>query len=211
MKICEIFYSLQGESTFSGLPCIFVRTSGCNLRCNYCDTKYAYEEGYEITVDEILQRIKQFNCRMLAITGGEPLLQEEIYCFIEKVLGEKYRVLLETNGSLKINKLPARVIKIVDVKCPGSGQSDLMDFENFNHLNKEDQVKFVLSDRADYDWAKKIILTNKLSNRVNILLSPVFGILTPRKLAEWILEDNLDVRFQLQLHKIIWDPCMRGV
>ena len=211
MKICEIFYSIQGESTFSGFPCIFVRTSGCNLRCTYCDTKFAYEEGSEMTVNEIIERIKQYNCRMLEITGGEPLLQEDVYKLIERALKKKYKVLLETNGSLRINKLPVQVIKILDVKCPGSGQSDLMDFENLSYLNKEDQIKFVLSDRADYDWAKEIMLADNLINRVNVLLSPVFGSLELKKLAEWILADNLDVRFQIQLHKIIWDPCMRGV
>jgi len=211
MKICEIFYSIQGESTFSGLPCIFIRTSGCNLRCSYCDTKFAYKEGYEMGVYEILEKIKQYNCRLLEITGGEPLLQEKIYELINQVINKGYTIILETNGSLLIDRLPKQVIKILDIKCPGSCQSDLMNFKNLNYLNKEDQIKFVIMDRVDYDYAKEVILNNKLVDRVNILFSPVHEILEPKRLAEWILRDNLNVRLQIQLHKIIWDPLMRGV
>ena len=212
MKICEIFYSIQGESTFSGLPCIFIRTSGCNLKCLYCDTRFAYEEGYEIKAQEILEKIKNYNCNLIEITGGEPLLQEEVYGFIEKALKMKYLILFETNGSLPVNRLPKEVIKILDIKCPGSGQSEMMDLNNLNYLNRNDQVKFVIMDENDYNWVKKIIEENNLTNITeNILFSSVYGILDPKKLAEWILKDNLNVRLQLQIHKIIWGSCMRGV
>ena len=212
MKICELFYSIQGESTFSGMPCIFIRTSGCNLRCSYCDTKFAYEEeGYEISPEKVLKNIKEYNCRLLEVTGGEPLLQEEIYDLIEMVLEENYNVLLETNGSLLTDKVPEQVIKIVDIKCPESGQSNLMNFENLNYLKKKDHVKFVLTDKADYEWAKGVISDYNLIGRTNILVSPACNILDIKKLAEWILKDSLDVRLQVQLHKIIWDPLMRRV
>jgi len=212
MKICEIFYSIQGESTFLGLPCIFIRTSGCNLKCLYCDTRFAYEEGYEIKAQEILEKIKNYNCNLIEITGGEPLLQEEVYGFIEKALKMKYLILFETNGSLPVNRLPEEVIKILDIKCPGSGQSEMMDFNNLSHLNRNDQVKFVIMDENDYNWAKKIIEENNLTSITeNILFSPVYGILDPKKLAEWILKDNLNVRLQVQMHKIIWGHNAKGV
>ena len=212
MKICEIFYNIQGESTFSGLPCVFIRTSGCNLRCSYCDTRFAYEEGYEIKTGKILEKIKKFNCNLVEITGGEPLLQEEVYDFIEKSLEANYRILIETNGSILTNRLPKQVIKILDIKCPGSGQSEMMDLNNLSYLKMNDQVKFVIMDEGDYNWAKNLISENNLTSITeNILFSSVYGILDPKKLAEWILKDNLNVRLQLQIHKIIWGSCMRGV
>lgn len=212
MKICEIFYSIQGESTFSGLPCIFIRTSGCNLRCSYCDTRFAYEEGYEIKAEKILEKIKSYNCNLIEITGGEPLLQEEVYGFIDKALKANYRILIETNGSILTDRLPKQVTKILDIKCPGSGQSEMMDFNNLSYLNRDDQVKFVIMDESDYNWAKKVIAENNLTSITeNILFSSVYGILDPKKLAEWILKDNLNVRLQVQMHKIIWGPCMKEV
>ncbi len=212
MKICEIFYSIQGESTFSGLPCIFIRTSGCNLRCSYCDTRFAYEEGYEMKTSKILEKIKKFDCNLIEITGGEPLLQKEVYDFIEKALEANYKILIETNGSILTDRLPQQVIKILDIKCPGSGQSEMMDFNNLSYLKRDDQVKFVITDEGDYNWAKNVISKNNLTSITeNILFSSVYGILDSKKLAEWILKDNLDVRLQVQIHKIIWGSCIRGV
>ena len=212
MNICEIFHSIQGESTYSGLPCVFVRTSGCNLRCSYCDTKYAYKNGKDMGIDEIREIIRSYNCGLVEITGGEPLLQcEEANELSSLLIDEGYNVLLETNGSISIKDIDSRVIKIVDIKCPDSGMSDHIHWDNLNHISDHDQVKFVLSSRRDYDWAKEIII-NKLSQRnTEILISTAFGSLEPSEAVKWILVDCLKVRFQLQIHKYIWHPDSRGV
>ncbi|HGE72891.1 TPA: radical SAM protein [Candidatus Poribacteria bacterium] len=212
MKICEIFYSIQGESTYSGLPCIFVRTSGCNLRCLYCDTKYAYENGFEISVDDIIKKIKTYRCRLVEITGGEPLIQiDEVNKLIASLLADDYEVLLETNGSIDIKSVDQNVVKILDLKCPDSGMSENICWENIKYLTDKDQVKFVLSSRKDYEWAKDIINKHFINRKNEILLSTAYGLLKPADVVQWMLNDSLKVRFQLQIHKYIWHPNVRGV
>ncbi len=211
MKINEIFESIQGETSYAGLPCIFVRTAGCNLRCSYCDTVYAYEDGIEMSISAILQYITQFTPKLICITGGEPLLNEDTPVLTKELLERNYTVLIETNGSCDISAIPQKVVKIMDIKCPDSNMSRLMYWENINHLSKLDEVKFVLNSQGDYEWAKKMIHKYRLSIVTNVLLGTVFGTISPRSVVQWILEDNLDVRFQLQLHKYIWEPQTRGV
>jgi 7-carboxy-7-deazaguanine synthase len=211
LKITEIFTSIQGESTYSGLPCTFIRFTGCNLRCSYCDTKYAYEGGEEFTIFELLGRVKEERIALVEITGGEPLLQEGVYNLSEELINEGYTVLMETNGSMSIERLDRRLVKILDLKCPGSGMSEKMDFENLTFLEEKDQVKFVIGNREDYFWTKEIIGRYSLEKRAQVLLSPVTRKVAPKKLAEWILEDRLPVRFQLPLHKYIWGFNARGV
>lgn len=211
MRINEIFKSIQGESSSAGLPVVFVRLTGCNLRCQWCDTKYAYDEGVNVTVDEVMEKIAAFGLKSVQITGGEPLLQEEVYELMERLFDLGYMVSVETNGSIDLSKVDNRVIKIVDIKCPSSGESGQMYFNNLNYLLKSDEVKFVIKDRGDYEWAKGVIERFDLLGKCSILVSPVFGGIEPRQLAEWILEDNLNVRLQIQLHKLIWHPEMRGV
>ena len=211
MKLTEIFYSLQGESTFAGLPCIFIRTAGCNLRCKYCDTTYSYKEGYFLTVQQILQEVQNYNpIKLVEVTGGEPLLQADVYELFDVLHDINYKILLETNGSLLLNKVPEFVTKIVDVKTPSSGFETSFLIENLDFIQNNDQVKFVVSNRYDYDWAKDFIAENQLQNQT-VLFSPVLDSLKPQQLAEWIIEDKLPIRMQLQLHKYIWDKDKRGV
>lgn len=211
MKVNEIFKSIQGESSYAGLPCVFVRTTYCNLRCNWCDTTYAFHEGTERSVKSILEEVRGYRCGLVELTGGEPLLHEEIYPLIAALLEEGHRVLIETSGSVPIDRVDPRAVIILDIKCPGSGMSHTVCWENLKRLKGGDEVKFVIADRADYDWAKEVLSQHpELSGRT-VLFSPVFDRIEPRALAEWILEDRLPVRFQLQLHKYIWDPQMRGV
>lgn len=212
MKICEIFHSIQGETTYSGLPCVFVRTSGCNLRCFYCDTKYAYEGGTEKSVDEILAQVRSYECRLVMITGGEPLAQRDaVNSLIDSLLRDEYKILLETNGSLSIENIDRRVVKIMDLKCPDSGMSEHICWENLQHLCQHDQVKFVLSSRRDYEWAREVIAKYPLLDGLEILLSTAFGRLESENLVKWMLDDKLNARFQLQIHKHIWHPETRGV
>jgi len=211
LKVNEIFKSIQGESWFAGLPCVFIRLTGCNLRCTYCDTAYAYEEGNELPVEEILERVASYNCPMVEITGGEPLLQEETPKLAAALLQKARAVLVETNGTLDIDVLPKGIVRIMDVKCPDSGESGKMLWGNMDRLVKTDEVKFVLQSRRDYEWAKAIVADYQLLRRCMVLFSPAFGVLEPRVLAGWILEDNLSVRLNLQLHKYIWRPEERGV
>jgi 7-carboxy-7-deazaguanine synthase len=235
MVITEIFKSIQGEGTRAGLPCIFVRLTGCNLRCTWCDTAYAFHGGTKMTVDEVFGRVAALaenNSRpaasarapgktapLVELTGGEPLLQEEIYPLAEKLLAAKYAVMIETSGERFIGRLPGQVIKIVDVKCPDSGEADTFDMANLEALGKADEVKFVLATRRDYEFARNFVAEHRLSERVHqVLFSPVFEDpagkwpgLNPRTVSEWILADGLPVRLGLQLHKFIWDPAMRGV
>lgn len=208
MKICEIFASIQGESSLAGIPMIFVRLTGCNLRCSYCDTKYAYYEGQELSVDEVLKKIHSFPLKYVEITGGEPLLQDEVYELMNEVI-KTHKVLLETNGSVSIEKVNPRVKIIMDIKTPGSGMSDRNYIENLRFLKEIDEVKFVLTDRVDYEWAKDFIRTRKIKAK-EILFSPAYGILNPQKLSEWIIEDALHVRLNLQIHKYIFGD-LRGV
>lgn len=211
MKISEIFTSIQGESTFCGLPCTFIRMAGCNLRCKYCDTTYALEGGEELTLDQILSKVRDSGISLVELTGGEPLLQDECYLLVNLLLEEGYDVLLETNGSVPLDKVDSRVVKIVDIKCPGSGMSDHMDFSNIAYLTQKDEVKFVISSREDFDWAMKIIDRYKIIEKCKVLVSPVFSKMEAQKLASWITDEKLPVRLQLQLHKFIWPDMNRGV
>lgn len=208
----EIFYSIQGESVYSGCPCIFVRLTGCNLRCSFCDTQYAYEEGTEMEIAQIMNRISAFNCSLVEITGGEPLLQNDTPLLISKLLENGYRVMMETNGSFDISRIDEKCINIVDIKCPSSNESEKNDLENLKKLHPKDQIKFVIGNRKDYMYAKNIIsLYCPDFSGDHILFSPVSGIMSPADLADWILEDNLNVRFHVQLHKMIWPEKNRGI
>lgn len=212
INVNEIFYSIQGESLATGRPCIFIRLSGCNLRCAYCDTTYAYTQGSRMTVSEILAQISQYNCLLVEITGGEPLQQNETPRLITRLIQTGYEVLLETNGTFDIGKIHDQCVKIVDIKCPSSGESDKTDLNNLSRIGRRDQIKFVIANRNDYEYSKNIL--KRLPNLFpmhQVLFSPVFSELKPDLLASWILADNLDVRFHLQLHKFIWSHTMRGV
>ena len=211
MKINEIFKSIQGETSYAGLPSAFVRVTGCNLRCNYCDTTYAYEEGKEMSLSTILECIARLKTKIVCVTGGEPLSNNDTPLLLEELLVKNYTVLVETNGSYDIRTIPQEIIKIMDIKCPDSNMSHLMNWQNIKYLTKFDEVKFVLSSRKDYDWTKAVIYKYNLSELANILIGTVFGAISPKMVVQWILEDNLDVRFQLQLHKYIWEPHTRGV
>jgi len=211
MKVCEIFTSIQGESSYAGLPCTFIRLTGCNLRCTYCDTTYAYAEGSERSEEEIMGIVRDSGVKFVEITGGEPLLQEDVYPLIERLLDSAYTVLVETNGSLSIHEIDKRAVRILDIKTPGSGMSGEMDYSNLAHLKQSDEIKFVLTGRTDYEWAKEIISRYALGERGHVLLSPAFGNLSPEQLAGWILEDRLDVRLNLQLHTYIFGPGRKGV
>lgn len=208
MKLCEIFSSIQGESSLAGIPMIFIRLTGCNLRCTYCDTKYAYTEGEEIPLEKILKKIRLFPFRFVEITGGEPLLQDEVYSLMDELVKE-YTVLLETNGSLSVERVNPNVKIIMDIKTPGSGMSDRNYLKNLELLKDIDEVKFVLTDRYDYEWAKNFIKNNSIKIK-EVLFSPVFGLLNPEELARWIIKDSLNVRLNLQIHKYIFGN-RRGV
>lgn len=213
MRITEIFHSIQGESSYAGWPCVFVRTTGCNLRCVWCDTAYSFHGGEDRTVEEILAEVERIGngTRLVELTGGEPLLQHDIGELAERLLGEGYTVLCETSGSLPVDRLPERVVKIMDLKAPGSGEAESNDWENLERLEPaRDELKIVLRDRADYDWAVGRIEERGL-DRFTLHLSPAFGELDRRELAEWVLEDALPVRMNLQIHKFIWPPDARGV
>jgi 7-carboxy-7-deazaguanine synthase len=212
MVITEIFKSIQGESTFAGLPCIFVRLTGCNLRCHWCDTAYAFHGGKKMTIDDVVAKVREFDGKLVEITGGEPLLQDDVYPLTNRLLSDGYQVLVETSGERNISRLPKAVIKVLDVKCPGSGEGGTFCNDNLAELEKKDQVKFVIVDENDYSFARDFMLQNDLGQRVNeVILSPVFGKLHPLQLTEWILRDSLNVRLGLQIHKFIWDPETRGV
>ena len=212
LKISEIFCSIQGESTYSGLPCIFIRLAGCNLRCDYCDSTYSYESDVEFSVADIISKIRGYNpLKLVEITGGEPLLQSEVYQLFELLHQDGFTILIESNGSISLRDVPEHIIKIVDVKCPGSGEEESFLLENLEFIHKEkDEIKFVLSDNFDYNWAKDFITKYKL-NDYEILFSAVSDRLDQQDLAQWIVEDGLSVRMQLQLHKVIWDKDKRGV
>ena len=212
MKVCEIFASIQGESSYAGVPCVFVRLSGCNLRCAYCDTTYSYEEGTEMSRDEVLEKVRAFGLDLVEITGGEPLLQQdETLRLAERLLDSGYRVLMETNGSFSISGIDPRAVVIMDVKTPSSSMSQANDFSNFDLLKITDEVKFVISDRDDYEWSRKIVLDHGLGERCVVLFSPAYGRVAVRDLAEWIVGDRLGVRLNLQIHKYIFGPDERQV
>jgi 7-carboxy-7-deazaguanine synthase len=212
MVITEIFKSIQGESTYAGLPCIFIRLTGCNLRCHWCDTSYAFHGGEKMTPEQILERVRSMGGKTVELTGGEPLLQKETVGLADSLLAEGYRVLIETSGERFVGELARPVVKIVDVKCPGSGESGTFNLANLDVLDRKDQIKFVVLDERDYLYARDFLNAHRLHERVDeIIFSPVFGQLPSRQLAEWILRDNLDVRVGLQIHKFIWDPDAHGV
>lgn len=211
MRVTEIFHSIQGESTFAGRPCVFVRLTGCPLRCTWCDTEYAFFGGTEQSVDDILDTVRSYGCPLVEVTGGEPLAQSETPTLLRRLCEDGFTVLLETSGAVDTSLVPPAVHIILDVKCPGSGMTDRMHWPSLERLRPHDEAKFVLQDRRDYDWAKGILQQFQLTTRCPVHFSPVFGTLDPRQLAEWLLEDRLAIRLQLQLHKHIWAPDMRGV
>lgn len=211
MKINEIYQSVQGESSYAGLPCVFVRLTYCNLRCTYCDTAYAFYEGKEMTVDEVIASVRGYDCSLVEVTGGEPLLQKEVVPLMTRLVELGHTVLLETGGSLDIASVHPQVIKILDLKCPSSSESHRNLYSNLDKLQPHDEIKFVIGTREDYLWSKETIERYGLAGRFPILFSTVFNQLEPRQLVNWILQDNLKVRFQLQSHKYIWEPAQRGV
>ena len=212
LTINEIYHSIQGESTWVGRPCVFVRLTFCNLRCNYCDTKYAFYEGKKRTLDEILEAIATFGCPLVEITGGEPLLQKNVLPLMMMLCDSRYTVLLETSGAHDVSKVDPRVYRIMDLKTPGSGEVGKNLWTNIDHLTLRDEVKFVMGTREDYEWAREKVQRYDLASRCRaVLFSPIFGRIDPRQIVEWILEDKLNVRFQLQMHKFIWSPAQRGV
>lgn len=211
IKINEIFHSIQGESLLAGKPTAFIRTSYCNLRCTWCDTKYAYWEGSLMTLPEILEKIKPFETKYACVTGGEPLSQRGTISLIKALLQAEYIVSLETNGSLSIKDVPIEVIKVIDVKCPDSGESDKMAWDNFDLVQKHDQFKFVVASKLDFDWAQSICQKNLLYERCTVLYSPAFGLVKSAELAGWILNAKAPVTFQTQQHKEIWGTDERGV
>jgi len=223
LMINEVFYSIQGESTWSGCPCVFVRLTGCHLRCHYCDTQYAFHEGKPIAIDDLIQQVKHFGCDLVEITGGEPLLQSSVHHLMTKLCDAGKTVLLETSGACDISPCDDRVIRIMDLKTPGSGYADSNLWSNLDILNPHDEVKFIICDQEDYRWASQVICEHALDHRVHaVLLSPaaemsptkhIAGVpgLALDELAKWVLADRLPVRVQTQLHKLIWDPMARGV
>jgi 7-carboxy-7-deazaguanine synthase len=212
LTINEIFHSIQGESTHVGCPCVFVRLTACDLRCSWCDTPYAFHEGRKMSVDQVIADVDAFDCPVVEITGGEPLLQPDVYPLMRRLLERGHTVMLETGGHRSIAQVPAGVIRIVDVKCPGSGEVEKNDWTNLDMLTPADEVKFVIKDRADYEFARDVVLRHALVGRcAAVLFSPVHGVLAPKDLAAWILADRLPVRLQLQAHKYIWSPETRGV
>lgn len=223
LTINEIFYSIQGESTRAGLPCVFVRLTGCNLRCNFCDTEYAFHEGGRMKLSAIMAEVTKHNCNLVEITGGEPLLQKPVHRLMANLCDAGHTVLIETSGAMDISVCDERVIRIMDIKTPGSGEAQSNRWANIDHLTTRDEVKFVICDRADYDWMREVIAKHDLATKVSAILVGAVGEMAPgievagcdelplRELAEWVLADNLPVRMQTQLHKLIWDPQARGV
>lgn len=212
LTVNEIFHSIQGESTHAGRPCVFVRLTACDLRCSWCDTPYAFHEGTKMTVDEVLEKVRAYGCDVVEVTGGEPLLQKDVYPLMERLLADERTVLLETGGHRDASEVPAGVRRIIDVKCPASGEASKMHWPNLDQLRPSDEVKFVLQDRADYEYARDVSATHRLADRcAAVLFSPVHGVLDPQALAAWMLADRLTARLQLQAHKYIWDPATRGV
>jgi 7-carboxy-7-deazaguanine synthase len=212
LTVNEIFYSIQGESTRAGEPCVFVRLTACDLRCSWCDTPYAFHEGRKMSIDDVVAAVDRYRCPLVEITGGEPLLQDDVYPLMERLLDSGRTVMLETGGHRPIARVPRDVRKIVDVKCPGSGEAHRNDWSNLGRLAAHDEVKFVIKDRADYEFAREVIIRHDLpGHAAAVLLSPVHGVLDPKTLSEWMLADDIPARLQVQLHKYIWSPDARGV
>ena len=211
LMIHEIYASIQGESTYAGLPCTFVRTTACNLRCSWCDTAHAFGNGQSMSIETVYEEVSKMSPRLVEVTGGEPLLQPGVLPLMKRLLDNGFQVLLETSGSLDIGEVDPRVVKIVDLKAPESGEVEANDWSNIEKLMSHDEIKFVVQSRKDYEWAKEVMADYELAGRCAILMGVVFGQLKPEDLVEWIVEDNLPVRMQLQMHKYIWDPRQRGV
>jgi 7-carboxy-7-deazaguanine synthase len=211
IKVTEIFHSIQGESTHAGRPCVFIRLTGCPLRCTWCDTAYAFYGGQDMTMDEVVKEVRTFDCRLVELTGGEPLSQPDSPALLTRLCNDGFEVLLETSGAIDTAAVDPRVLVILDIKCPGSEMTGRMHWPNLDRLSSKDEAKFVIKDRTDYEWAREVVSRRELSARCTVLFSPVFGESDPRQLAEWVLADRLPVRFQLQMHKYIWAPDMRGV
>jgi len=210
LRVNEIFHSIQGESTLAGRPCVFVRLTGCNLRCVWCDTEYAFHEGKQMTLDQVLEEVRAFGCDLVEVTGGEPLLQPLAIQLMRRLLEQGFTVMLETGGSLPIDEVPEGVRRIVDIKCPGSGECERNRWENLECIREGDELKFVIADRLDYEWAAAQIDARKLAERAVVLFSAVDGTLASGDLAGWVLEDRLPVRVQVQMHKIFWPGVERG-
>ena len=212
LTINEIYFSVQGESTWAGLPCVFVRLTFCDLRCTYCDTEYAFYEGKKETLGEIVGAVTGYDCKLVEVTGGEPLLQKNVLPLMTLLADAGRTILLETSGAHDISEVDPRVHRIMDLKTPGSGEVERNLFSNIAHLTKRDEVKFVIGSREDYDWSRAQVSEHRLAERCHaVLFSPIFGRIDPREIVEWVLADNLPVRFQLQMHKFIWTPTQRGV
>ena len=211
LKINEIYYSIQGESSYMGKPCIFIRLTYCNLRCTYCDSEYTFHEGNDMSIDDIIDKIKKYSCKLVEVTGGEPLFQKNCIELLERLIKEKYEVLLETSGSLSLENVPEKVVNIIDFKCPSSKMIKKNLWDNINYIKKRDEVKFVIGDKEDYNWAKEKIVKYNLTKKCTILMSPVYDEIESKKIVEWILRDSLNVRFQIQLHKEIWEDKEKGV
>ena len=212
VTINEIFYSVQGESTYAGRPCVFVRLTACDLRCSWCDTPYAFHEGRKVSVEDVVSQVRAYGCGLVEITGGEPLVQRDVYPLMSALVDQGHEVLIETGGHLSVAEVPEPIVRIVDVKCPGSGEAEKTHWPNLDALRAKDEVKFVIRDRRDYEYARDVVARHDLIPRVAaVLFSPVHGVLAPADLAAWILEDRLAVRLQLQAHKYIWTPDTRGV
>ena len=211
LKINEIYYSVQGESTHSGCPCIFIRLTYCNLRCSYCDTEYAFYDGKDMEITDIMIEIKRWDCNLVEVTGGEPLFQDECINLLNELVNSNYEVMLETGGSLSISDVPKIVVKIVDFKCPSSGMVKKNLWSIVDDLQAHDEVKFVIGNREDFDWAKDRITEYSMDKICTLLFSPTFGEINPQQIVEWILAENLPVRMQLQMHKMIWSPEEKGV
>lgn len=211
MRVTEIFHSIQGESSFAGRPCVFVRLTGCPLRCTWCDTDYAFYGGTHVSIEAIVERVRAYGCPLVEVTGGEPLAQPDAIDLLRRLCDDGVTVLLETSGAVDTAAVDPRVHIILDIKCPASGMTARMHWPNVEQLRPQDEAKFVVQDRSDYEWAKEVIARYRLADRCAVLFSPVFGVLDPRYLAEWVLADRLPVRFQMQMHKYIWAPDMRGV
>lgn len=210
MRITEIYQSVQGESSYAGLPCVFVRTTGCDLRCSWCDSEFTFTGGMNMTLDRILGEVAKYDCKLVELTGGEPLLQPDIYELATKLADSGHTVLIETGGHRDISKLDPRVIRIMDLKCPASGECESNLWSNLQHLRSDDEVKFVIADRDDYEWTLKTIREHELDDRVKVLISTAFGTIEPAQVVAWMIEDKLRARFQLQLHKYIWPPEERA-
>lgn len=210
MRITEIYQSIQGESSYAGTPCVFVRTTGCDLRCSWCDSEFTFTGGTAMTLDLIMAEVEKYNCELVELTGGEPLLQHDIYELATRLADAGHTVLIETGGHRDISKLDARVIRIMDLKCPASSECEKNLWSNLEHLRPIDEVKFVIADRGDYEWTLKTIREHCLEDRAKLLISTAFGLVEPSQVVGWMLEDKLRARFQLQLHKYIWPPEERG-